>query len=63
MVLQAIKEAGLFRSRKMSYFHVRTISYLGKMSSDFKKVEVVRDWETPRCVKDVQSLLGFANFH
>ena len=31
------------------------------MSSD--KVQVIQDWPEPRSVKDVQSFLGFANFH
>jgi len=30
---------------------------------DPKKVETIKNWETPLNVKDIQSFLGFANFY
>jgi hypothetical protein len=30
---------------------------------DPTKVEAIQSWEQPRCIKDVQSFLGFANFY
>ena len=30
---------------------------------DPHKVEAVTRWESPRCIKDVQAFLGFANFY
>lgn len=69
MVLGAIKKAGLFLRPEKCEFHVQTTSYLGiilspgKLSMDPKKVDAVRDWETPSYVKDEQSFLGFANFY
>ena len=30
---------------------------------DPKKVNIIIEWKTPRCIKDVQSFLGFANFY
>jgi hypothetical protein len=30
---------------------------------DDKKIAAIRDWPTPRKIKEVQSFLGFANFY
>jgi hypothetical protein len=35
----------------------------GKVSMDPIKVEGVRNWPTPACVKDIQAFMGFANFY
>jgi hypothetical protein len=51
-------------------FNVDTTDFLGFVISpdgirmDVSKViQVIKDWPTPRKVKDVQSFLGFANFY
>ena len=30
---------------------------------DPQKVQAVQNWETPKCVRDPQYFLGFANFY
>lgn len=30
---------------------------------DPKKIDTILQWKTPRCTKDVQAFLGFANFY
>jgi len=30
---------------------------------DDNKVQTIWDWPIPRCIKDIQSFLGFANFY
>lgn len=68
-VLQAIKHAGLFLRQEKWESHLQTTSYrriilsTGEISMDSKKVETVREWETPVCVKDVHTFWGFANFY
>ena len=50
-------------------FGVTTVPYLGivitleGMSMEKEKVKAVKEWPTPKKVKDVQSFLGFANFY
>jgi hypothetical protein len=35
----------------------------GKVSMDPVKVEGVKKWPTPTCIKDIQAFMGFANFY
>ena len=50
-------------------FHVQEVKYLGlivgisEILMDASKVSAVVKWPWPANVKDVQSFLGFANFH
>ena len=68
-VLSRLDKAGLGVNLKKSSFHLGKIEFLGyiisqqgiEMSS--AKLEEVRNWATPRKVKDVQEFLGFANFY
>ena len=30
---------------------------------DPEKVTAIRDWEKPKCIRDIQYFLGFANFY
>lgn len=68
-VLRRLREASLFASLKKCIFNVDTVEFLGYIISpnglamDESKVQVIRDWPTPRKIKDVQSFLGFANFY
>ena len=68
-ILQALQKAGLYLDIKKCEFHVTQVKYLGLIITtdglrmDPKKVETVQQWQTPRCIKDVQSFLGFANFY
>ena len=50
-------------------FHKHSIGFLGYIVSDQglkpdpKKVDLVREWPTPRNVKDVQAFLGIINYY
>jgi len=51
------------------FFEQSSIEYLGmiithdKVQMDPAKLSAIVDWPTPKCVKDVQSFLGFGNFY
>lgn len=68
-VLDKLLKAGLFLDINKCDFHVKEVRYLGLiittegLKMDPRKVDTIMNWKTPRCVKDVQSFLGFANFY
>src|SRR5258706_3691568 len=68
-VLQQLCTHSLFVKLEKCEFNIDTTSFLGfvispdSLSLDESKIQVIRDWPTPRKVKDVQSFLGFANFY
>ena len=68
-VLQVAQDNSLFFKLLKSIFHASAIDYLGvilekgKTRMDPAKVSGVRDWPTPKCVKDVRSFHGFCNFY
>ena len=69
LVLQRLLDAGLQADITKCEFHATEVQYLGLIVStqgirmDPKKVATVQYWETPKCIKDVQAFLGFANFY
>ena len=68
-ILHALQEAGMRLRLDKSVFHVKEVEYLGLILTtegicmDDTKITVVRDWPTPKNLKEVQSFLGFANFY
>ena len=68
-ILRVTKENSLFFKLSKSTFHALAIDYLGvilekgKTRMDPAKVSGVRDWPTPKCVKDVCCFHGFCNFY
>ena len=68
-VLEALRKAGLQADIDKCEFHVTKVNYLGLVITsngirmDPHKVSAVQQWETPTCVQDVQSFIGFANFY
>ena len=68
-VLTALRKAGLQADINKCKFHVTEVNYLGLVITsdgirmDPHKVSAVQQWETPTCVRDVQSFIGFANFY
>ena len=68
-ILQVAKDNSLFFKLSKSVFHASAIDYLGvvlekgETRMDLAKVSGVRDWPTPKCVKDVCSFHRFCNFY
>src|SRR6267154_926273 len=68
-VLQHLKDNDLFLKLEKCSFEKEKIEFLGlivengKVSMDPVKVEGVKAWPTPTCVKDIQAFMGFANFY
>jgi hypothetical protein len=60
---------GLYMDVTKCKFNTRRVKYLGLIVTtegiemDPAKVQAVKDWKKPTCVKDVQAFLGFANFY
>ena len=68
-VLEALQKAGLQANIDKCEFYTTEVNYLGLIITsngirmDPHKVSAVQQWETPTCVQDVQSFIGFANFY
>lgn len=68
-VIRRLKENGLFANAEKCDFNKQKIEYLGhfvgngQLEMDPEKVKAVMDWPAPKNVKEVQQLLGFANFY
>ena len=68
-VLIRLRTAGLQIDIEKCEFHTQETKYLGLIigtdgvKMDPKKIEVVRVWEPPKHLKEVQAFLGFANFY
>jgi hypothetical protein len=68
-VLQVAKDHSLFFKLSKCSFHVPSINYLGLIlekgatKMDPVKLAGIRDWPTPKTVKDVCSFHGFCNFY
>ena len=68
-VLDALRQNQLYAKLSKCEFARAEVEYLGhivgggRLRMDPKKIEAVRDWPTPKTVRDVQSFLGFANYY
>jgi hypothetical protein len=68
-VLQVTKDHSLFFKLSKCSFHIPSIDYLGLVlekgatKMDPVKLAGIRDWPTPKTVKDVRSFHGFCNFY
>jgi hypothetical protein len=68
-VLELLQQHDLLVDPDKCKWHQEEVEFLGcmvgkngvRMSED--KIQVVKDWPTPRTVKDIQSFLGFVNFN
>lgn len=69
LILNKLREAGLQLDIKKCSFEAKEVKYLGILISckgiemDPVKIECVKSWKTPVCIKDIQAFLGFANFY
>jgi hypothetical protein len=68
-VLKVALEHNLYFKPEKCVFHAPSIDYLGVILEkgvtrmDPVKISGIKDWPTPRTVKDVCSFLGFCNFY
>lgn len=68
-VLRRLRENRLYAKLSKCFFDKSSVEFLGfivsgtgiSMAED--KVAAIRDWPVPKCVKDIQSFLGFVNFY
>ena len=68
-VLTKLQAASLQLDIEKCEFNVEEVKYLGliiakgEIRMNSAKITVIANWESPNCVKDVQSFLDFANFY
>jgi len=68
-VLNKIQSAGIKLSRNKCVFSAKSVKYLGHIinengiETDSSKTDKVKNWPTPKSVKDIQSFLGLANYY
>jgi hypothetical protein len=68
-VLKVTLENNLYFKPEKCVFHATSIDYLGVILEkgvtrmDPVKISSIKDWPTPKTVKDVRSFLGFCNFY
>ena len=68
-VLHRFHSYNLKLKPKKCFFFRRQVAFLGKLCSRDgiqiapEKLSAVQKWTEPKCKKDVESLLGFANYH
>ena len=68
-VLTKLREAGIQANVDKCEFHVTKTKYLGLIVStkgikmDPSKVDTIKSWDTPTCVREVRSFIGFCNFY
>ena len=68
-ILQRLKDNNLYSKIEKCIFHASSVEFLGYVvssngiSMEPSRVKAIRDWPTPRSIKDIQKFLGFANFY
>ena len=68
-VFDIIRQHHLYLKPKKCEFFKEEVEFLGniirhgQVEMDPSKLESIRTWPQPRCVKDIQRFLGFANFY
>ena len=69
LILDILRKHKLYAKVEKCEFHKSQMTFVGFMVSqtgigmDPAKVSAILDWPVPKCVKEVQSFLGFANFY
>lgn len=69
IVLQRLRDHGLQVDIKKCAFHQQEVKYLGLMITtngigmDPEKIKDIKQWPTPKNLRDVRGILGFANFY
>lgn len=68
-VLRRLLRHGLYAKASKCQFHRTSVEFLGMIVSGKglemcpDKVQAIKEWPTPKTIKDVQAFLGFANFY
>ena len=68
-ILKTLLDNNLYAKPKKCEFHKPKVEFLGHVISgkgietDPKKVKTVKEWPTPKCVKDVQRFVGLCNYY
>lgn len=69
LVLERLRQAGLYANAKKCEFDKSEVEYLGYLlgvdgiKMHPRKLDTIAEWPVPRSVKDIQSFLGFTNFY
>jgi hypothetical protein len=69
LVLDRLKEAGLYANLRKCEFFVSEVKFLGLIVGsegirmDPEKIKTITEWKSPTCLTDVQAFVGFANFY
>ena len=69
MILKRLLENRLFVKAEKCEFHTDKVEFLGhivrrgRIATDPRKTQAVREWPVPKTRKDLQRFLGFANFY
>ncbi|EXV01030.1 reverse transcriptase domain protein [Metarhizium robertsii] len=68
-ILKTLQDAKLLVEPAKCKFHTQEVDFLGhtirpnEIRMEKSKIEAVRNWPTPKNVKDIQSFRGFANYY
>lgn len=68
-ILKKLAQANIQISPDKSDFHKQEVNFLGfvirpnEIRMDPEKIKSIKEWPLPKCIKDVQSFLGFGNFY
>ena len=69
MSFERLREYNLKLKPRKCFFFQKKVPFLGKLATtegiaiDPNKVKAVTNWPIPTCTRDVESFLGFANYH
>ena len=69
MVLQKLRKKDLLVKLSKCEFHKHSISFLGYiildqgLKPDLKKVQSVKEWPTPKNIRDIQAFLEIINYY
>jgi len=68
-VLKTLLKNNLYAKSKKCEFHKQKVEFLGHVISgkgiatDPNKIKSVKEWPTPKCVKNIQRFLGLCNYY